>query len=507
VLNLLFNLTQPCASLSASSLASAWANLTNTSVDRISVAPFAPLSPSGCGVDVTFEPGTSSSDVPLSVVEGELSSLGNHLPHAISHAVGATMSGTPIIRWVVEDVVINGSPLSPGAIAGIVSIGVLILVASAAITKAQRVRMQSREIHMQLKHEVEMKDLANMYDERTDLKAAAMELLDTRLKLTEQKALRSLLRDARIQGKFGESNLTQLVFGTSTSTVLPLADFMFANARQVNLKANERDGGVGAIEAEIEANGTDDDKECLQYVLFGLTGSSKRQWPNGVLDEGRADRLTFDDFCATPEAKTAKLSRGMVLALRLYTTNVYKSLNNPMRGLDVNYQPRPLSADSPHPFPVTMHLLTEGIKQLRAVEGQSATANAKVVLWRGMRNVEVPSKFVKDGGAEKAAMSTTSDMKIAVMYSSSQCSVLLKLTTTSFRERGADLNFLSAFPGESECLFPPLTHLKPAGPVQEVTHNDGHGSRKLLGSHKGPSSGKAAASAKFLVVPVRPSFG
>jgi hypothetical protein len=415
------------------------------------------------------------------------------------------VSGTPIIRWVVEDVFINGPRLSPGAIAGIVSVGVLVLVAAAAIAKAQRMRMQSREIHMQLKHEVEMRDLADMYDGRTDRKAAAMEVLDTRLKLTEQKLIRSLLRDVRIQGKFGESNLTQLVFGTSTSTVLPLADFMFADARQVNLKANETDGGVGAIEAEIEANGTDDDRVCLQYVLFGLTGSNQRKWPNGILDEGRPNGLTFEDFCNTPEAKTAKLSRGMVLALRLYTTNVYKSLNNPMRDLDVNYQPRPLSANSPHPFPVTMYLLTEGIKQLRAVEGQSATANAKVVLWRGMRNVEVPSQFLKDGGAEKAAMSTTSDMKVAVMYSSSQCSVLLKLTTTSFRERGGDLNFLSAFPGESECLFPPLTHLKPAGPVQEVLC-DGGGSRKLLGSRKGPASGKAA-STKFLVVPVRPSFG
>ena len=77
-----------------------------------------------------------------------------------------------------------------------------------------------------------------------------------------------------------------------------------------------------------------------------------------------------------------------------------------------------------------------------------------------MRNVEVPQLFLKEGGAEQAAMSTTRDMKVAVMYSSSQCSVLLKLTTTSFRERGADLNFLSCFPGEAEILYPPLTHLK-----------------------------------------------
>ena len=30
-------------------------------------------------------------------------------------------------------------------------------------------------------------------------------------------------------------------------------------------------------------------------------------------------------------------------------------------------------------------------------------------------------------------------------------------------ERGADLTYLSAFPGEAEFLFPPLTYMKPTG--------------------------------------------
>ena len=44
-----------------------------------------------------------------------------------------------------------------------------------------------------------------------------------------------------------------------------------------------------------------------------------------------------------------------------------------------------------------------------------------------------------------------------VRYSFSACSVLLKLVTKSFRERGADLCWVSAFPAEVECCFPPLT--------------------------------------------------
>ena len=38
--------------------------------------------------------------------------------------------------------------------------------------------------------------------------------------------------------------------------------------------------------------------------------------------------------------------------------------------------------------------------------------------------------------------------------------MLLRLRTTSFMARGADISFISAFAAESEVLFPPLTYLK-----------------------------------------------
>ena len=43
-----------------------------------------------------------------------------------------------------------------------------------------------------------------------------------------------------------------------------------------------------------------------------------------------------------------------------------------------------------------------------------------------------------------------------------QSSVLLILRTKSFDRRGASVNWLSAFPGEEEILFPPLTLLQKA---------------------------------------------
>ena len=60
-------------------------------------------------------------------------------------------------------------------------------------------------------------------------------------------------------------------------------------------------------------------------------------------------------------------------------------------------------------------------------------------------------------------MSTSSDLATAVRYSLSSRSLLLKIKTKSFMQRGADLQYLSAFPAEKELLYPPLTFLQPTG--------------------------------------------
>ena len=46
--------------------------------------------------------------------------------------------------------------------------------------------------------------------------------------------------------------------------------------------------------------------------------------------------------------------------------------------------------------------------------------------------------------------------------------LLLKIVVPDFMSAGADLQWLSAFPGEAEVLYPPLTYLKPTGRTQEV---------------------------------------
>jgi hypothetical protein len=65
-------------------------------------------------------------------------------------------------------------------------------------------------------------------------------------------------------------------------------------------------------------------------------------------------------------------------------------------------------------------------------------------------------------------MSTTSNMEVAVSYSLSSESLIFKIITKNALQRGSDLQWVSAFPGEAELLFKPLTFLQPTGRTQVV---------------------------------------
>ena len=93
-----------------------------------------------------------------------------------------------------------------------------------------------------------------------------------------------------------------------------------------------------------------------------------------------------------------------------------------------------------------------------------------------MKDVTTTKDFIQNGGTELAPMSTTTSMKVAVQYAKpakSTSSLIFKINTKSFLERGANLAFLSAFPAEDEYLLPPLTCLRPTGKKQEITFESG----------------------------------
>ena len=71
-------------------------------------------------------------------------------------------------------------------------------------------------------------------------------------------------------------------------------------------------------------------------------------------------------------------------------------------------------------------------------------------------------------------MSTSPDPVVAVEYSAgASSSLLLKIATSSFIDRGADLSFVSAFPREREVLYPPLSYLEPTGRREQVVLPNG----------------------------------
>jgi len=219
--------------------------------------------------------------------------------------------------------------------------------------------------------------------------------------------------------------------------------------------------------------------ECLDYVLHQEAGSSdlvfgglKRDCDkDGNLLPSRTivDPVTvqkrgmrFDDFVDHPSARLVGLRREQVLALRLYTTIAFKSINTPMREQSRDAEGRA------HPLPVTVTQIAKAVLQMRRIQGNEATAHDSVDLYRGLAGRSIPPEFLAKGGTELAPMSTTCNLKVALQYAASEHAVILRLRTSGLKCRGADISFLSCFPAESEVLFPPLTYL---GPMREKDEN------------------------------------
>jgi hypothetical protein len=224
---------------------------------------------------------------------------------------------------------------------------------------------------------------------------------------------------------------------------------------------------------EFAAGSTNPDvievKDLLFYIRFEPTG--EKHYKNGIRDHRRGV-MRLVNFMQNPKAIAAGLSEAELVSMRLYTTNAFQFMNRPLRD-DERYE-----RNENCPLPVVTYFAERGIKKMRAlhvpVGGRllAAAADSEVVLWRGMRNLEAADDFMKQGGTELAFMSTTRELSVAVRYCLSNQSLLFKIVSDGFMTMGADVQWLSAFPGEAEILYPPLTYLKPTGRSQ-VTRRTG----------------------------------
>jgi hypothetical protein len=126
--------------------------------------------------------------------------------------------------------------------------------------------------------------------------------------------------------------------------------------------------GVAAILEEVKALG---DKN-VAYILYEK--AQERTFANGVRDQGHAG-MWLKDFVNHKHAKSADLEEAEVVALRLYTTSAFQSINRPLRD-----QAR-MKSSRPHPLPVTVMFIVQGIKKLRAIDANSDCATKSMVLW------------------------------------------------------------------------------------------------------------------------------
>ena len=186
---------------------------------------------------------------------------------------------------------------------------------------------------------------------------------------------------------------------------------------------------------------------------------------NGTRDHGRAGRR-LADFMALPQAVEANVTEAELAALRFYTSHSFNSINMALRDQKRTY---------PHPLSGIVTSIQRSLKKLRTLGSDDASSKQTVVLWRGMRDLQLPHQFSAQGGTELALMSTTTDVSVAISYAvkkDTRSALLFRFVTRNNLERGADVQWLSMFPGESETLFPPLTFIqRTRTEPQEVEYN------------------------------------
>jgi hypothetical protein len=201
------------------------------------------------------------------------------------------------------------------------------------------------------------------------------------------------------------------------------------------------------MQQEFALRGTAEDKENLRCAL---NGSKKLGWSSGI---------SLEELATHPHATMAKLKEHHILALRLYTTSSYSQINNPLR----KDPPQ-----RPHPFAATTYFIDKGIKMLRAVAASLPDAHTTQVYWRGMRDLGLTMEFLQKGGTEFACLSTSASQEVAVNFAASALPLVFKFETKDFTSRGADVAWLSVYPGEKEALYPPLTFLRSMKAENEI---------------------------------------
>ena len=113
-------------------------------------------------------------------------------------------------------------------------------------------------------------------------------------------------------------------------------------------------------------------------------------------------------------------------------------------------------------YVTTLHAINSGIIKL-------SKQTKACTVYRGVAGGVLPEQFWTPnehgvrGGIEGAFMSTTTDRAVAMQYAASGGRGLVFEIQQGMIDRGADIGWLSQFPGEEEILYGPLTGLEVCG--------------------------------------------
>jgi hypothetical protein len=166
----------------------------------------------------------------------------------------------------------------------------------------------------------------------------------------------------------------------------------------------------------------------------------------------------LEQFMSMEIVTKASLKRVEVGSLRLYSGPMYVHYNAVLRN-----HPHAicLSLDG-NKYETTIFCITSGIVKLSRFS--EIPPNRR--LFRGLGGMILPEQFLKEkngfrGGVEWGLMSTTMNKDVATQYSGvdRQRGSVFEIVPGRI-DIGAELSWLSQYPGEAEYLFPPLSCLE-----------------------------------------------
>jgi hypothetical protein len=246
--------------------------------------------------------------------------------------------------------------------------------------------------------------------------------------------------------------VSKLLTGRAVHSAHGVAEYMGIDSKQ---EATLLLRGVAAIREEFRSNGTKEQLAIVEYILDQPAKEEEERSNDGhntaTRDKGHTG-MYLKDFLAFGDAVTAKLEEADIAALRIYTSQAFRCINDPLR-----------SGEKPHPFAATTLFLSKGLKKLRSVNATNTRVQKEEVFWRGMKNLELTEDFKKLGGTELGCMSTSTSMDIVAGYAKSEQPLVFRLVSDSFMTCGIDISWLSIYPNEAEVLYPPLTFLQYLG--------------------------------------------